>query len=149
MIAVRFLMAFFAGWAVYMLAIVMTVYDGLMSIVFQPIVGAIFSLVGVVAMGLLGLPLYWGPLRSWWWTRGAWLSVFILAASIVALGLSWHPSLRIMVRHPELATDIASFHPTLAIGGWLGLLFCLAHTPLLSGPFLKRVARIPGRHQRR
>lgn len=149
MIVVRFLIAFFAGLAVYLLAMVLTVYDGLMSMIFQPIVGAICSLVGLAAMGLLGLPLYWGPLRSWWWTRGAWPSVVILAASIVALGLSWHPSLRIMVRHPELATDIASFHPTLAIGGWLGLLFGLADTPLLSGPFLKRVARIPGRHQKR
>lgn len=149
MIVVRFLIAFFAGLAVYMLAMVMTVYDGLMSMVFQPIAGAICSMLGLVAVGLLGLPLYWGPLRSWWWTRGAWLSVVILAASIVALGLSWHPSLRIMVRHPELATDIASFHPALAIGGWLGFLFGLAHMPLLSGPFLKRVARIPRRHHER
>jgi hypothetical protein len=149
MIAVRFLIAFSTGLAVYMLAMVMTVYDGLMSMIFQPIVGAICSLLGLAVVGLLGLPLYWGPHRSWWWTRGAWLSVVILAASIVALGSSWHPSLRIMVRHPELATDIASFHPALAIGGWLGLLFGLAHTPLLSGPFLKRAARTLGRHQER
>jgi hypothetical protein len=147
MIAVRLLIAFFAGLAVYMLAMVMTVYDGLMSMIFQPFAGAICSLLGIVAVGLLGLPLYWGPLRSWWWTRGAWLSVVILAASIVALGLSWHPSLRIMVRHPELDTDIASFHPALAIGGWLGLLFGIAHTPLLSLAFLMRVAGTESRRR--
>ncbi|MBX3747054.1 MAG: hypothetical protein KF833_17235 [Verrucomicrobiae bacterium] len=145
MIAVRLLIAFFAGLAVYMLAMVMTVYDGLMSMIFQPIVGAICSLLGLVAVGLVGLPLYWGPLKRWWWTRGSWLSVAILAASVVVLGMSWHPSLRVMVRHPELATDIESFHPALAIGGWLGLLFSLAHTPLLSLAFLKRMARNPGR----
>jgi hypothetical protein len=148
MIAARFLIALFAGLAVYMLAMVMTVYDGILSMILQPIVGAICSLLGLVAVGLLGLPLYWGPLKSWWWTRGAWVSLAILAASILALGMSWHPSFRVMARHPELGTQIQSFNPTLAIGGWLGLLFGLAHSPLLSGPFLKRVARIPGRHQK-
>jgi hypothetical protein len=143
MIVVRFLIAFFAGLAIYMLAMVMTVYDGLMSVILQPIVGAICSLIGMLVVGLLGLPLYWSSLKRWWWSRGAWLSVVILAASIVALGMSWHPSLRVMVRHPELATEIESFHPALAIGGWLGLLFGLAHTPLLSMPWLKRLARIP------
>ena len=40
MIVVRFLIAFFTGLTVYMLAMVMTVYDGLMSMIFQPVVGA-------------------------------------------------------------------------------------------------------------
>jgi len=123
----------------------MTVYDGLMSMIFQPMVGAICSLLGLMAVGFLGLPLYWGPLKGWRWTRGAWLSVAVLAASIVALGMSWHPSLRILVRHPELSTGIESFHPVLAIEGWICLLFSLAHTPLLSLAFLKRMARISGR----
>jgi hypothetical protein len=127
----RLLLAWIAGWIVYMIAMIMTVYDGFTSMILQPIMGAIFTSLGLFIVVIMGLPLLFPKVWKWW-TKMWWISLIIIMLSIVAMFLSWLPENRIMVYNPEISSEIESFHPALSLGGWFGMLFGMAWTPLLS-----------------
>lgn len=127
----RLLLAWIAGWIVYMVSMAMTVYDGFPSMVLQPIMGSVLTSLGLFIVVIVGLPLIFPKVWKWW-TKMWWLSIIIIVLSIVAMFLSWLPENRIMVYNPELSSETESFHPVLGLGGWFGMLFALAWTPLLS-----------------
>ena len=110
-----------------MVAVVMTVYDGLLSLVFQPLMGLAFSLVAILMLLLLGLPLRISkPLNAWW--RRYWWVPFVIGS--IAFGLmlaSWMQQFRVTVFDPELQAEVSSFHPALAITGWLLTIFSVLH----------------------
>ena len=60
------LVAFGVGWVVYMVAMVLTVYDGLLSMIFQPILAALWSGCVVSLSLLLGLVLRIPPVSRVW-----------------------------------------------------------------------------------
>lgn len=127
--AVRLPLAFAVGWTIYMIAMAMTVYDGILSLILQPIAGTIATVLGLGAMCIIGSPLLIA--RVWkQWRRIGW---FVLPLSVVGVACfiaSWHPDLRVKVVDPETNMMVDSFHPVLSIGGWLlamfGVLFCPA-----------------------
>ena len=127
----RLLIAWVAGWIVYMITMMMTTYDGFPSMVLQPVMGAICASLSVLIVLIAGSPLVFPKIWKWW-TKMWWLSSAIFALSIIAMFLSWLPGNRIMVYNPDISSEIESFHPVLGLGGWFGMLFGIAWTPILS-----------------
>jgi hypothetical protein len=127
--AIRFPLAFVVGLVIYMIAMAMTVYDGALSLIFQPIVGSILTLVALLALCIVGSPLL---ITAVWkqWRRAGWFALLLSVVGVLSFIASWHPSLRVKVLDRETNTMAESFQPFLAIGGWLvamfGLLFCPA-----------------------
>jgi uncharacterized membrane protein YqgA involved in biofilm formation len=119
--------AILVGAFYYMVAVVMTVYDGFLSFVFQPLMGIAFSVVAILVLLVLGLPLRMSKrLNSWW--RRYWCAPFVVGS--IAFGLmlaSWIPRFRVTVFDPELQAEVSSFHPALAISGWLLTIFAVLH----------------------
>ena len=128
MIAIpQIIAALLIGVCYYMLAVAMTVYDGLISMIFQPIMGAIFTGIAILLLLLIGLPIrLWKQLNVWW--RSHWWIPFVIGTvAFIMICLSWSPGLRVQVMDPDLNIMVDSFHPLLAIGGWLLTLFAVLH----------------------
>jgi hypothetical protein len=73
--------AFGAGWLIYMIAMMMTVYDGGLSLIFQPIMGALCSALFVLLALAAGLALRIPPIRRGWSADPR------IAGALVLLGL--------------------------------------------------------------
>lgn len=78
------LVAFAVGWVVYMVAMVLTVYDGCLSLVFQPFMAAICSGLFVGAALLVGLVFKLPVLGRWWRSSFLWAGA-IAAGSLFFL----------------------------------------------------------------
>jgi hypothetical protein len=63
--------AWILGWIVYMIAMMMTVYNGLLSLIFQPIMGALTSTIFVGEALLVGL-IFRIPVIGKAWTSSRW-----------------------------------------------------------------------------
>ena len=128
MIAIpQILTALIVGICYYMLAVVMTVYDGPLSMIFQPIVGVILTGIAIFLLLILGLPIRLSKTVNLWWRKHWWISFVIGTAAFTMMCLSWHSKFRIKVMDPEVNQLVDSFHPALAIGGWMLTLFAVLH----------------------
>lgn len=119
------------GVIAYLIAMAMTVYDGLLSLIFQPIIAVILN--GIVCNLLLVIasPLLFTPIWRYW--RRLWfIPLLTVVGGIACMVLSWHPAMRVQVWHPELQMQMDSFEPILMIGGWLGMLFGVLWSPHLA-----------------
>ena len=107
---IRLPLAMILGTVAYMIAMVMTVYDGPLSLIFQPIIAIILAGIAAVVLLVLGSPLLhpriWSALKHVWW-----LPAIIATLGVLAMIASWHPSLRVGVWDPELRMQVESFHP--------------------------------------
>lgn len=115
------------GVGYYVLAMAMTVYDGFISLLIQPVMGAFITLIAIVLLLIAGLPLRLIGWLNRWWRRHWWLSFLLGAAAFGLMVVSWMPSYRIQVFDPELRVMAESFHPVLAVSGWLLTLFAVLH----------------------
>src|SRR5882757_3287055 len=104
MIFAQLAVAFAVAWLYYMLAMVITVYDGILSMIFQPIMGAIFAGVAVALCFVLGLPVrFIRPVREFW--RRAWWLPFVLGSvGFVLMVMSW--VLRQTIHDPATELDV-------------------------------------------
>ena len=128
MIAIpQIIAAMIIGVCYYMLAVAMTVYDGILSMIFQPVMGAIFSGIAIVLLLIVGLPIRLIKKVNMWWKAHWWLPFFIGSVAFCMMVLSWMPHFRVQIMDPEFGTMVDSFHPVLAIGGWLLTLFAVLH----------------------
>lgn len=90
---------FVLGWLIYMVAMVLTVYDGGLSLIFQPIMAALFSGAFVVAALVVGLPLRAPKIREVWTSVGWWA----LLLSVAAIG--------VLIFHAKLGLEIDGIDP--------------------------------------
>lgn len=81
--AIRWAAAWVGAWGVYMMVMVATVYDGLLSVICQPICGAVLSGAAVILGVILGLPLHLPYVRRVW-TKHPWIAAFL---GVTGLGL--------------------------------------------------------------
>ncbi|WP_432798270.1 hypothetical protein [Poriferisphaera sp. WC338] len=113
-----------------MIAMAMTVYDGFASLILQPIVGAIFSVIVTVFVLIVASPLLLPKIWPLW--RRIWLIPLLLVpVSWLLMILSWYPY-RITVYDDVLMTDVQSFQPELVITGYLLLLFAILYQPKIA-----------------
>jgi hypothetical protein len=124
----RLLVAWGAGWVVYLIAALLWSYDGIVSLILQPICAAVVSAVFVGAALLAGLVLRVRPVGRLWYSRSAWAGSLALACVAVmcfgsAARLTWEYT------DPETGSTFAALHPGAALCSYLGLLFAMAHWP--------------------
>jgi hypothetical protein len=125
--AFQFFAALLVGVCYYMLAMAMTVYDGIFSLIFQPIIAVILTTIGIGFVWIVGLPIRLSPRLRSWWIKHWWVSFVIGAVAFGMMCTSWHPSFRIQVWNPDLESQEDSFHPLLGFGGWLLTIFAVFH----------------------
>jgi len=84
-------------------------------------------LIAIAVMSLVGLPIrLMRPLNDWW--RNHWWIVFVIGTvAFLMMYASWMPQFRTKVLDPETDMEVASFHPVLAVGGWLLTIFAVLH----------------------
>ena len=123
----QILAALLVGGCYYMLAVIMTVYDGLLSLIFQPIVGAILTGIVIAVLLLVGLPIRLVKSINEWWRAHWWIGFIIGSVAFLMMLLSWIPRFQVKVYDPELQMEVSSFHPVLAIGGWVLTIFAVLH----------------------
>jgi hypothetical protein len=127
----RSLLAFIAGFVIYLVAMMMTTYDGVLSLVFQPLLAILVTSLSCACCLALGSPLLFDPVwRTWRKVPAA--SWILLAISCAIMLLSWHPSLRIHVHDPGTGGIAESFNPTLSVLGWFGTLFSILWNPAIG-----------------
>jgi fatty acid desaturase len=127
-----------------MIAVAMTVYDGLLSMIFQPIIGVIFSSIASFFLLLLGLPIRLNRTVNRVWKRYWWIALVLAGIGIVLMACSWLACFRKKVFVAE-GQEFESFHPALSIGGWLVMLFAVLH---FFPPFLTSGdEKLPEGHQ--
>ncbi len=120
--------AWIIGWIVYMIAMMMTVYAGLPSLIFQPIIGAVASSVFVGAALLVGL-VFRIPVIAKVWTSSQWWAALLAVGSILVLCLGSAVGLT-TVDITETGSSITRLHPAVAFTGYFILIFSIANWPL-------------------
>jgi hypothetical protein len=120
--------AFVVAWVVYMIAMMMTVYDGLPSLILQPILGAIASGLVVGLALILGL-LIRIPFVGKLWRRTPWGAALLTAGSAGLLCFGYALGLRETFTNPETGRSFQSLHSGAALGGYFALIFSLANWP--------------------
>ena len=121
--------AWFVGWVVYMIAMVLTVYDGITSLIFQPVLGAIVSALCVTGCFLIGL-IFRIPTIGRVWSASRWTSIFLAAASIGMLILGSAMGLTQSFVDPETQTKVVGLRSDVAIACYFVLLFSITNFPL-------------------
>jgi MFS family permease len=129
--AIRLPLAFMLGLAIYMIAMVMTTYDGITSLVLQPLMGSILTGLALAGLLVVGSPLLIGAVWERW-RRAGWLVLGVTIIGVACLIAAWHPSLRAKVLNPDTGAMVDSFHPALAVGGWIAAMFGVAFCPALG-----------------
>lgn len=119
--------ALLIGMGYYMLAMVMTVYDGVLSLIFQPIVGFIITTIAIFSLLVIGLPIRFIRPINRWWRAHWWLTIGLAGTAFVMMCAAWLPMFRVQDLHPERNVMINSPNPILGLGGWLLTLFCVLH----------------------
>ena len=133
---ILFLLRFGVAWAiavaVYLVAAVLTVFDGMLSFIFQPIMGVIIGGLSVAACTVVGLLLRLPFLRKPW--RFMMLLPAVLAAvGVILLIFSAMPGQMVYVAQNAGFEPCEESYRNLgrtALPGYFMLLFALANWPL-------------------
>jgi len=121
--------AFAVGWLVYMIGMLTTTYDGLLSLIFQPIMAVFWSGLFVVLALLVGLVLRLPPLARIWNASPFW-AFAVAGASQFSLIFGYSLGLTDVGTHPETKQQFAMLHPAVAVGGYFFLVFSIANWPI-------------------
>jgi hypothetical protein len=119
--------AWILGWLVYMVAMVLTAYDGLPSLILQPIVAAVSSTVFVGIALLAGLVLRIQPIRRAWTAQCA-AMLALLSLAVMCLGSKL--GLTDVYTFPENGDRFTGLHPAAALSAYFLLLFSVANWPV-------------------
>jgi hypothetical protein len=117
-----------------MVAMVLTVYDGLLSLIFQPFMGALFSGVFVGLALLVGLILRAPKIRDIWRSAGWWVLV-ITAASLAVMVFHAPFGLQDELVNPETKQKIVTMSPLAGV-----ICYFLAIFPIVNFPQKKEIA---------
>src|SRR5690606_20692285 len=111
----------------YMVAVAMTTYDGVLSLIFQPVVGAVITTIAIAFLTIIGLPIRCSHRLNDWWRRHWWI-VFVSGASgFVMMWMSYLPPFAVVVYDAEFEQNVKTFHVALVTTGWLLSVFSALH----------------------
>lgn len=127
MIVIQVTTALLVAWLYYMIAMMMTTYDGFPSLLLQPFMGAIFACVAVLICLLIGLPIRFVVSVRRLWQRLWWLPLFLGSLGFVLMVLSWLPPFRQTTYDQIRQMEVQTFQPILAVSGWLVSIFAALH----------------------
>ena len=124
----RLFVAWGAGWAVYMVAMLLWAYDGIASMILQPLAAAVVSACSVGAVLLVGLVLRVPLIGRFWNSRRDWATTLVmLCLAVMCLGS--RIGLTATYADPETGRTFVALHPAAALATYFVLLFTLANWP--------------------
>jgi hypothetical protein len=121
--------AWVVGWVVYMVAMVLTVYDGPLSLIFQPIMAALVSGFCVGVSFVLGL-VFKIPALGKLWNASRWTATVLAFASVCLMLFGTALGLTQTFTDPESGAKIVGLHSGLAMASYWVLLFSIVNFPL-------------------
>jgi len=125
--------AWFLGWLVYLIAAVLTVFDGFPSFIFQPIIAAVVSALAVVASALVGLIFRIPPIGRIW--HKAWFLAPTLAlGSILLMCFGTALGFTEKIIDPESGQQITILRPVVGFCSYLTMIFTIANWPAKPMP---------------
>ncbi len=127
--AIPILTAFGVGWVVYMVGMVLTVYDGIASLIFQPMMAALWSSSVVLLSLLVGLLLRLRHIVQIWNGSTVWAASIVGTSSFV-LTFGYFVGMTFIVMNPETKQQIVVLHPAAALGTYFFLLFGITNWPV-------------------
>jgi hypothetical protein len=120
------LTAFAVGEFLYIFAMVACCYDGVVSMMFQPVLGAFYSGIAVGVSGILGFALCRSSLRARWNRRWA-LAFLCTGVAVLALGSS--AGLGHSYEDPETQERLVFLHPVAFLISYGISVFSVANWP--------------------
>jgi len=117
------------GWVIYMIGMLLTVYDGVLSLIFQPFMAALASGL-TVGLALLAGVLLRIPILSRWWSSTALWAGLLGGISLFVLAFGYSLGLTYVGTNPETGNKVLTLHPTAAVAGYFFLLFAVANWPV-------------------
>lgn len=127
--AIAVVAAFFIGWIVYMIGMVLTVYDGMVSLILQPFMAALTSGACTVLVLLVGLLLRLPVVSRWWRSTRLW-AVLLVGVSLFTLAFGYFIGWTQVGTNPETGEQVLTLHPVAALTGYFFLLFAVANWPV-------------------
>lgn len=125
---VKYLCGFILGWLIYMGAMMTTVYDGMLSLLFQPFMAALASGVFVAIALLFGLPLR-TPKISKIWHGAGWRVLFITTAAIGIMIFHARLGLQTEWMNPQTGEKIKTMTPLAGLAYYLLAIFPIVNFP--------------------
>lgn len=125
--------AFLVGWLIYMVAMVLTVYDGVLSLMFQPIMAGVFSGVFVIGALLAGLPLRAPKIREVW-AHAGWWPLLISFGGIGVMIFHRQLGLQTELVDPETNERVTMMLPIAALIAYVATIFPIVNLPSKRGP---------------
>jgi type IV secretory pathway VirB2 component (pilin) len=144
---IEFILRGFLAWVVglffYMIAMMMTTYDGFISMICQPIMGSIMTSIALLLCIIIGSPLLFN--RLWkFWEKIWWVSIVIIFISFLSLCLSWYPFKETVI-DPINKTPVETFNVPMSLSGWMGMMFGIFYCPAFSIQWLvERLRELAG-----
>ncbi len=121
--------AFFVAYIIYWIAMVMTTYDGMISLIVQPFMAALVSAVFVTAAFLLGLFLKLPSIRTFWYSRRRWaIIVSLIGLSLLCFGYSL--GIRSIGTNPDNGTQFEMLDPYVAVISYFMVVFGVVNMPV-------------------
>jgi uncharacterized membrane protein len=124
----RLLVAWGVGGAIYLIAVALWSYDGILSLVFQPLCAAVVSAMAVGLVLIPGLVLRVPPLGRLWNAQRT-CALVLVVGCLAVMGLGSSIGLTGSFEDPQTHRSFVALHPVAALLSYLLLLFVLAHWP--------------------
>jgi hypothetical protein len=121
--------AFVVGWIVYMIAMMMTSYDGVLSMIFQPFMAAICSAIVVAVAVIVGLLLKVPSISRIWNATPLW-AIALIVCSLLILCFGSYLGMVETYTDPQTKLQFQGLHSAAALGGYFALVFAIANWPL-------------------
>lgn len=131
--ALAIFVAFVVEWIVYMIAMMMTVYDGIISMIFQPIMAVLCSGSFLALALLVGLILRIPVISRWWRSSRLWALTLVLGSLFILCFGSFLGVTQVYTDH-ETGRQFTGLHSAAALGGYFALIFGLSNWPLRAKP---------------
>lgn len=120
--------AFAVGWIIYMIAMLLTIYDGLLSLIFQPIMAAICSALAVGAALLAGLFFRIPHLRRGW-SATVIPAVALVITSLALMCFGYELGLRHTYTTPDTGRQLESLRSDVFLASYFALVSAIANWP--------------------
>ncbi|WP_435021218.1 hypothetical protein TA3x_002252 [Tundrisphaera sp. TA3] len=124
----RAMAAWCVGWMVDMVAMALWSYDGLTSLLFQPIVAAIIASLGLGIVLLVGLVLRVRGIGRLWDATPS-IAAGLAGASLAVMAFGSSVGLTGLFTDPDTGRSFSALHPAAALLSYVSLLFAVAHWP--------------------
>jgi len=137
----RWVRAWLAGTALYILGFVWEFNDGLPDLILMPFVAALIGALSVLVVSVFGLLLRLPGIRGFW-DGNPRIPGGLLLVGGLALGISAIPGLAIRRIDPGSGMEFLGLNPAFGIPGYFAVLFAIAHAP---APAAARARAVEGR----